>query len=208
MGRQIQKTQRQAGQALEVNPNFAPARHLLGKKLILERRYPEAIQACDRALIVNANDVIALSIRAAAHACQYDQAGVQRMITRVSSINPACAVLYRTLGDALAGIRQYADSEQAYRRAIEAEPTDANTHTELGMMYMQWGREDRARDALDTAWALDPFNQRTKFTLDLLDMLQRFDRVETEHFIIRYNDGHDPGLGDYIAGPDPVFHPV
>ena len=195
----FEEVERWAGQALEVNPNFAPAHHLLGRKLILERRYPEAIQSCDRALTVNPNDVIALSIRAAAHACQYDQAGVDQMIARVSSINPACAVLYRTLGDALAGIRQYADSERAYRRAIEVEPTDPNTHTELGMMYMQWGLEDRARDALDVAWALDPFNQRTKFTLDLLDMLQRFDRVETEHFVIRYDDRHDPGLGDYIA---------
>ncbi len=195
----FEEVERRAQQALNVNPSFAPALHLLGGKLILERRYREAIQTCDRALAVNPNDLTALSILGAAHACRYEQEDLDRLVARVSKINASCSLLYRTLGAAWGGIRQYADSERAYLRAIEYDPSEANARTELGMMYMQWGLEDRARDALDGAWALDPFNERTKFTLDLLDMLQGFDRVETEHFVIKHNDRRDPGLGEYVA---------
>jgi len=77
--------------------------------------------------------------------------------------------------------------------------TDANARTELGMMYMQWGNESKARDALDAAWSLDPYNERTKFTLELLDKLHKFAKYETDHFIIKFDAEKDPGLGEYVA---------
>ena len=128
------------------------------------------IDRCQRALEINNNDVVALSLSAAAGACRNDAADVARLAERVAAINPRCALFPRILGDSLAGIRQYAASEREYVKAIQLDPTDANARTELGMMYMQWGREQEAGEALEGAWALDPFNERTKFTLDLLDM--------------------------------------
>lgn len=191
---------RRVAKALELNPKYAPAFHLMAAKFIVERRYGQATETAEKALAINTNDLTALSLSAAAAACRYDQPAVDRLAERVREINPRCARFYRTVGDALGGIRQYAASEEAYRKAIEFEPTDANAHTELGMMYMQWGHEDRARSALDAAWALDPFNERTKFTLDLLDMLKKFARYESNHFIVRHDDQADPGLGEYVAG--------
>lgn len=189
----------QAQKALSTNPNFAPALHLLAKKLIIERRYEQAQEPCEQALKINPNDLMALSISAAAYACRYDQPAVDRLRARVEAINPRCAMFHRTLADALAGIRQYQASEREYLRAIELDPTDANARTELGMMYMQWGPEDKARDALDAAWALDSYNERTKFTLELLDRLHKFARHETEHFVIKFDPQTDPGLGAHVA---------
>lgn len=186
--------------ALHSNPSFSPAFHLLAKKLIIERRYDQAIETCKQALSINPNDIIALSLQAAAGACLYDQKHVDQLRQRVAEITPKCALFHQIMGNALSGIRQYAASEKAFFKAIEIDPTNANARTELGMMYMQWGWEDKARDALDAAWVLDPYNQRTKFTLELLDMLENFTRYETEHFIVKYNDQRDPGLGEYIAG--------
>ncbi len=195
--------------ALEINPKYAPALHLLAAKFIVERRYQQSIETADKAIAMNANDITALSIRAAASACRFDQPSVDAIEARVRAINPRCAKFYRTLGDALGGIRQYSMSEAAYRKAIELEPTDANAHAELGMMYMQWGLEDRAQSALDAAWSLDPFNERTKFTLDLLDMLKKFAKFESKNFIIRYDESSDPGLGEYIAGYlEDIYKPV
>jgi tetratricopeptide (TPR) repeat protein len=205
----FEEAEKHAASALETNPNFAPALHLLGKKLIVERRYEEAVEAGERALAINPRDLAALSIVAAGYACRFDQEGVERIARRVSEIDPRCARLHGTLGDALGGIRQYASSEGEYLRAIDYDPTDANARTELGMMYMQWGFEDKARDALDAAWALDPFNERTKFTLDLLDMLDAFDEVKTPHFVIKYDDRKDPGLGEYLAAMlEPIHEAV
>jgi len=208
-GWQFEEVEHRAELALKVNPNFASAIHLLAKKLILERRYEQAQDPCERVLRVNPNDLVALSLSAAASACRYDRAGVAQMQARVAGINPRCATFHRTLGDALSGIRQYAASEEEYRKAIELDGTDANARTELGMMYMQWGLEDKARDALDAAWALDPYNQRTKFTLDLLDRLHKFARYETAHFVVKYDAERDPGLGEYVATYlEPIYDAV
>ncbi|MFH1109071.1 MAG: tetratricopeptide repeat protein [Planctomycetota bacterium] len=208
-GWQFEEVERRAELALKVNPNFAPAIHLLAKKLILERRYEQAQEPCERALKVNPNDLVALSLSAAASACRYDRAGVAQMQALAAAINPRCAMFHRTLGDALSGIRQYAASEEEYRKAIELDGTDVNARTELGMMYMQWGLEEKARDALDAAWALDPYNQRTKFTLDLLDRLHKFARYETPHFVVKYDAERDAGLGEYVATYlEPIYDAV
>lgn len=208
-GWQFEEVERRAELALKVNPNFAPAIHLLAKKLILERRYEQAKEPCERALKINPNDLTALSSSAAASACRYDRTGVEEMQARVTALNPGYALFHRTLGDALSGIRQYAASEREYLRAIELDGNDANARTELGMMYMQWGLEDKARDALDAAWALDPYNDRTKFTLELLDRLHKFAKFETAHFVVKYDPEHDPGLGEYVASYlEPIYEAV
>ena len=195
----FEETEQRADRALTVNPRYAPALHLLARKYVLERRYPQAAETCAKALAIDANDLVALSIAAAAAACRYDQPRVDELAARVAAINPRCATFHRTVADALSGIRQYQASEKEYLVAIELDPTDANARTELGMMYMQWGPEDKARDALDAAWTLDRFNQRTKFTLDLLDSLQKFAHHDSEHFVVRYDAAQDPGLGEYLV---------
>ncbi len=195
----FEEVEKRAEQALTVNPRFAPAHHLLAKKLIVERRYGEAQEMAEKALAVNVRDVIAMSLIAAAAACRYDGETVERLRKVVEQIDPKCALFHRAVGDALSGIRQYAASEREYKKAIEFDATDANARTELGLMYMQWGLEDKARDALDGAWNLDPFNERTKNTLDLLDSLQKFDRHETPNFVIRHEAKTDPGIGEFLA---------
>ncbi len=185
--------------ALDINPQHAGALQLLAKKQITERRYQDAIQTCDRALNINKNNIIAIALQASAYACQYDDGQVDRLLIRAQRINPRPAIFHRILGESLSGIRQYAASEKHLRQAIDMESSDADTHTTLGLMYMQWGYEDKARDALEAAWSLDSFNKRTKFTLDLLDSITKFDTHETSHFIVHYNQETDPGLGEYVA---------
>jgi tetratricopeptide (TPR) repeat protein len=204
----FEEAERRADLALKVNPNHAPAIHLRAKTLLRERRYGQAAAMCELVLVVNPNDLTALSLSAAAGACQYDTAHVESMRARVKKINPANAAIHRALGDALSGMRQYTAAEREYLDAIKLSPTDANPRTELGMMYMQWGLEDKARDALDAAWVLDPFNQRTKFTLELLESLQKFARVETDHFIVSYDPTRDPALGEQIAAYLEEIYPL
>ncbi len=199
VGWNFEEVEKKAEAALAINPIYPPAFHLLAKKLVTERRYAEAIAMAEQALAVNANDVVALSIAAAASACSYDKAGVQSMADRVAAISPRSALFHRTMGDALSGIRQYADSERAFVKAIALDGTEANARAELGMMYMQWGLEQKARAALEAAWELDPFNERCKFTLELLDTLDGFARHETDHFIIKYDPEKNPGIALFLA---------
>ncbi len=204
----FEKVEQRVQEALRVNPNFAPAFHLLSKCRLLERRYLDAAAEAARALTINPNDLTAIALHAAAGACRDDAKSLEQDIARALAINPRCALLYAILGDAMSGVRQYEASERYYLKSIEYEPTDPNPRTELGMMYMQWGLEDKARAALDASWALDPFNVRTFNTLTLLDSLQKFARYESEHFIVRYDDRKDPGLGPYVSGYLEEIYPL
>lgn len=195
----FEEVEHRAELALEINPNFPPAHRLMSEKFLLERRYDQAIEEAEKAIAINPNDINALALIAAGHECKYEADAARKIQERVTRINPRSADYHRIVADALSGIRQYAASEKHYLQAIEYDPVDANARTELGMMYMQWGDEAKARDALDAAWTLDPYNERTKFTLELLDRLHKFARHETDHFIIRYDAEKDPGLGEYVA---------
>lgn len=188
-----------AGLALETNPNHPGALRLLAKKLIVERRYEQASEQAEKALEINPRDIEAISIQAAAAACRFDDDRVKELEARVEKIAPRCATFHRIVGDALGGIRQYAESEAAYLKALEYDPTDANALTELGMMYMQWGTEKKARNALEKAWVLDPYNERTQFTLELLESIEKLAAHETENFIIRFDAEKDPGLGAFLG---------
>ncbi len=198
-GWRFEEVERQVEAALQINPRCVPALTLRARSKIQERRYDEALEACEHALTVNPRDVEALSLGAAAQRCKYDAEAAQVYVRRVDEINPRSARLYGILGDALSGLRQYADSEAAYLKSIEYEPTDPNPRTELGMMYMQWGHEDKARDALEAAWQLDVFNERTFNTLALLEKLEAFERLETEHFVILYDAQVDGAIAPYLA---------
>ncbi len=195
----FEEVERRAELALSINPNHAPALHLLAMKLIVERRYEQALETCVRALKTNPNDLVALSIGAGAGACRLDDRYVEELRLRVETVNPRCALFHHMMAVILSGVRQYARAETAFKKAIEFDGTDANIRTGLGMMYMQWGIEERAREVLEASWSMDPFNQRTKFTLELLEQLEGFARFETDHFIVKYDRAQDPGLGEFVA---------
>ncbi len=196
----FEETERRVALALQVNPRHVPALNLRAEQKITERRYAQAAAACKQALAINPNDLRALSLAAGAAICMGDRQTSKAMQARVEKINPQPALLHAIMGDVLAGLRQYGDSQAHYLRAIEYDPTDANIRCELGMMYMQWGYESKARAALDAAWALDEFNARTRNTLELLESLEAFATCETEHFIIRYDAEREAVLPHYMAG--------
>ena len=196
---QFEEVERRVERALTVNPRYGPAVNLAARNKIQQRRYDEALELCSRALAVNPNDIEALSVAAAACRCRHDLEGDADYEARVRALNPRCARFYTVRGDALSGLRQYAEAEEAYRQSIAYDPTDPNPHTELGLLYMQGGRERLARQALDKAWALDPYNERTFNTLNLLEKLEAFDRLSTEHFTILYDRELDWVLAPYLA---------
>jgi len=198
-GWRFEETERRVAMALEVNSRYVPALTLQAEQKIIERRHAEAAEACAQALEINPNDIRALALAAGAALCMGERATAETFQTRAERINPCAALFHSILGDVLGGLRQYAESEASYLRAIACDPTNANTRCELGMLYMQWGEEAKAQTALDAAWALDQFNDRTKNTLDLLDSFMAFAALETEHFIIRYDAEHESVLPRYMA---------
>lgn len=95
------------------------------------------------------------------------------------------------VGAALSEARQYGVAADHLAQAAARQPLLAEPWIELGLLEMQAGRDVLARDALEKALALDPFNVRAANSLELVSALTAFAEIESEHFLVRYKPGVD-----------------
>lgn len=188
-----------AGAALKANPNCVPAHVLLGDLRMTERRYEDARAAAEAALQINSNSLEALGLLAAAQTRLGDLAAAKGTIDRAEKLNPRPAAVYHALGTWQSAGRQYAQAEAAFKRAIEFAPWWAAPRTALGQVYMDEGDEELARRTLEASFALDSFDAHTHNVLELLDVLDRFDRLETEHFIVKFDKKSDAVIAPYLS---------
>jgi Tfp pilus assembly protein PilF len=56
-----------------------------------------------------------------------------------------------------------------------------------------------AKKSLEESFKIDPFNVRVKNTLEVLDVLDNYAVLETEHFVIKFDRGRDQMLAEYAA---------
>ena len=188
-----------AAAALKANPASVAARVLLAATRMTERRYREAAAIAEEALKTNPNSIEAISLLAAAHLRAGDEAASQRDCDRVEKLCPHSAVLHHTLGTWLSAGRQYPEAEAQFKKAIDAAPFWCEPRTALGQLYMETGEEHQARKTLEASFALDSFDAHTHNVLLLLDGLDHFARLQTPHFMIKYDQEQDAVLAPYLA---------
>src|SRR5690606_17548257 len=70
---------------------------------------------------------------------------------------------------------------------------------ELGLLLTQSGDEAGAIAELEAARAHDPFNAETGNYLALLLELRGYDTLETEHFLIQFDEALDPLSAEMLA---------
>src|SRR5690606_32954537 len=127
---------------------------------------------------------------------RYDPDGVERMLAEFDALSPGSprpAALF-TVGAALSDARQYEPAAEYLRRARDRAPNWPEAHIELGLLEMQSGRDEEAVAALRRAVKLDEFNVRAINSLKLIEELLTYEKIEGEHFIVRYR----PGGGDEV----------
>jgi Flp pilus assembly protein TadD len=61
------------------------------------------------------------------------------------------------------------------------------------------GREDEARPVLTAAFESDPFNVRVSNSLKVLRHLEKYETLQTPHFLLRYDPKADAPLARYMA---------
>jgi cellulose synthase operon protein C len=185
--------------ALKINPRSAEAYCLQARLHLTQRKEGEAAKDAEKALATNPASVEALALLASARLLMNDEAGMKSAVERADKVNGRSAVVPNELATWLSSRNQFAEAEAQFKRAMELAPEWADPRTGLGMLYMEMGDERSARQVLDASWKLDPFNEKTFHTLNLLDELEKFGRDETEHFVIESGEGPDAVIRPLIA---------
>jgi len=133
----------------------------------------------------------ALAIRCAADGLSYDQQVLEKSLAEYDELSPGSPDALYEAGAALAERRQYDIAEDLYRRASARQPNWPEPIIDLGLLFMQVGKDPDALETLTRATELDPFNTRAANSLTLVKDVIGFDRIETDHFILKYQPGVD-----------------
>jgi len=121
------------------------------------------------------------------------------LIEEVTGRNTHAGEFFFTLAAQLMSRNKHDLAKHFFQEAIDKMPQKIGPRSRLGLLYMRTGREAEARQILDQAFEVDPFNLRVKNTLELLDVLDSMETLETEHFIIKHDREHDRLLARYAA---------
>ena len=179
------ETENYARAALEFNPNYVPALNLLAELRLQEERYDDALKLIRMALAVNPRDLESLSLEAVYHQIRGDTAGFAQVEQKVLGIHRSYGRLYHTLAENLVMRRKYREAVDFDRKALELSPRLYTAYASLGMNLMRIGDLKEGRAMVERAFAGDPFNVWAFNTLDLLDQMETFATLRSEHFVFR-----------------------
>lgn len=204
----LQRAESSIKRALEINPQFLPAKQLQADMLMAEFRVKEAISSLEEARQLNPRSDDTLGRLAAgflfvdgdddAKAQEVDSR-LSKLVSEVQKRNAHCGQFYEALGDTLDLLRKYPAAERYYAASRLRMPQLISVPGKLGLVQMRLGDEAQAKKQLDESFEIDPFNVRVKNSLEVLDVLDNYAVIETEHFVIKFDRGQDQMLAEYAA---------
>ena len=137
----------------------------------------------------------ARAIEPAVAAAMFDFDRAELLLSEFDVISPDSPTALLETGRAMAEARQYEQAADFLRRAAVRQPNLAAPVIELGLVQLQSGHDAGALEALERAFALDPFNVRADNSLRLIRELITWSRIESEHFAVRFK----PGIDELLA---------
>ena len=213
-------------QALQVQENYVPTLHLMAD-IALNKQAPDAaLLALEEALKTNRLDSKTLGRIAAVYYLLDAQPGgeadkrlvallenldaieeaaieqpsrLEQVVIDVAKRNAKPGVFLNAFANTLESRRKYAMAEKLYQHAIRVMPQLSQPKTSLGMLYMQTGRSDQAKQLLDDAFKADPYHVRVSNMRKVLGVLSNYKTITTDHFVIRVDSEADQILGQYMA---------
>lgn len=188
LAREIRKT----------NPTSLTA-DLLDARSQLQARRPDLAEPLLQGILKRQpNHLEALGLLASVYSIRLEQNREDEALARATSVSPNSPVAYYELAEQLSQNRQYPRAERMYLKAIELAPWLTKARNGLGLLYTQWGNDDKAAATLEEAYRLDPYNLETINYLRLLDRLKNMASVSSDHFVVRYDAAADPIIGSLM----------
>lgn len=220
---ELEKAAEHVSQALEVNPKLPAALRLKADLKLAGGHVAEALQALDAALEVNPHDQRTLARVAVCYVLtdgMVEDDVLDRLLNGLDDVesvdvetssrftklfvnlarrNPKPGEFLSELAKTLEGLRRFKQAERLYRQAIVTMPQNPDAKTGLGMLYMRVGKTGPARAILDDAFKADPYHVRVSNMRKVLRVLESYRSIETEHFVVRFDDERDAVLGRYMS---------
>jgi tetratricopeptide (TPR) repeat protein len=195
----VTEAEQHAERALKVNPRLPQALHLRADIYLMAGDLAAAMKELETARKVNPRDERTLARIAACLLAQKKKTEFDALVMEVGEHNSTPGVFYYELAERLEERKQYPAAEDYYKKAIELRPQLPWPHNSLGMLMMRMGREKEARTILLKARETDPFNVRIFNTVKVLNHLDKYDTIKTEHFELRFDPKTDRVLARYMA---------
>jgi tetratricopeptide (TPR) repeat protein len=185
------------GRAVAIDPGLTEA-HVLSAQLQIDAGHrAEARTILATAVQRNPTHPEARALLAAIDRVEDRGADFDAQVARLLADNPRYAGAYDTAADLLARSYRFEEAVALGRKAAQVNPADAAVLAHLGLNLMRTGEEVEARQALDAAFRIDPYDVVTYNLLTLLDTLDEFDTVEDAPFVFRFHKGESPVLREY-----------
>ncbi|MBW3542848.1 MAG: tetratricopeptide repeat protein, partial [Planctomycetes bacterium] len=219
----LEEAEDYAQQALAIDERHAAALRLKADVKLLAGDVSDALALAEQALAVNPHDQRSLARAAAAYLHidgyppedrfelllanidaidQYqaeDPGRFEKLVVDLAKRNPRPGYFLAALGELLEVRRQFLQAERVYQRAVALVPELSEPKTALGMLYMRTGKTAEAEQILDAAFKADPYHIRVSNMRKVLKLLDGYETIETEHFVIRFDNEFDRVLARYMA---------
>jgi cellulose synthase operon protein C len=196
---EIKDAEEAAQRALKINPRLTDALRLQADVHLFAGNVGEALKALAKARETNPREEATLARIAACLHIERKRAEVDALVKEVEAHNSKPAVFYHELAERLEERRLFHDAEKYFELAAKLQPQLPYASNGLGLLYMRQGREEEARKILDKSFDADPFNIRVHNTLKVLDHLDKYTTLKTEHFLLRYDPANDKVLAAFVA---------
>ena len=184
--------------ALKVNPNLEPAHAVLAEIAIDREDFEAAERRIRQSLEINPRSLKARSLQAVLHYARGEEQALEDALQALLELNPRYGNLYRHLARYCVTQRLYRQAVEFFRQAIRLNPNLFSAYADLGVNLLRIGRESEAKEILEKAYQVDPFNLWTVNTLRLLDSFVNFEKLTTPHFSLKLHREEAALLGHYV----------
>ncbi len=202
---ELDEANRLLDEALSINPKLLAAHHAKADGLLANFEAGLAIKVLEGAMVLNPVNEATLGRLAAAYAVVDGGSDTKsdtrfgRLVQEVLLRNPQCGEFFLALGTGLDQSRKFPLAARFYQEANQRMPQLIEPPSALGMVLMRLGDEPAAKAALDAAFEADPFHVRVNNSLKVLEVLDTYAVLETDHFVLRFDRGKDEILAKYMA---------
>jgi len=188
-----------ADEALKQNPKHAGALRIKAEIQVIAGDFPAAEKILLQAKAARPRDSQTLGRLAGVQLLQNKKAEFDAAVKEVSAFDSKPGLFYHELAACLDERKRYTQAEEYYKKAAELRPFLAGPRTSLGMLYLRLGNEAEGKKLLDAAFKADPFNVRVANSRKVLEHLEKYETIQTAHYILRFDPLTDKILAEFLA---------